>query len=249
MNLKAVIFDLYGTALRVAPGPRDADSRWDRCLEAWRSDGLRWTGGLPEFAARSSEIVQEILAKKRLEGIDFPEVDWLEIIAQVVRLRGDCGGRALARRIAFAHARLVRSCTLAPGAAAVFEHLHSSGVLLGLCTNSQSYTGMEWRAALRRERLPARMFVRDLQFWSYRFGFSKPSPQVFACLAGRMQRRGILTNEALMVGDNAENDIAPAQQAGMRTWRLGPHGDGGWHDLLAFLRGQELPAPPQAAPS
>jgi FMN phosphatase YigB (HAD superfamily) len=38
-----------------------------------------------------------------------------------------------------------------------------------------------------------------------------------------------------MVGDRADNDIAPACAAGLKTWHLHPQGDGDWNALCRAL--------------
>ncbi|MBN2471142.1 MAG: HAD-IA family hydrolase [Anaerolineae bacterium] len=51
--------------------------------------------------------------------------------------------------------------------------------------------------------------------------FAKPTPHYYEEIAGRL---GIATNEAIMIGDDWENDIAPAEQAGMNTFWVRPDG-------------------------
>ena len=39
MNIRAVIFDIYGTLLEVGPPPPDADARWQRlCRDLLRAE-------------------------------------------------------------------------------------------------------------------------------------------------------------------------------------------------------------------
>lgn len=51
--------------------------------------------------------------------------------------------------------------------------------------------------------------------------FAKPTPHYYEEIAGRL---GIATEEAIMVGDDWENDIIPAEQAGMNTFWVRPDG-------------------------
>jgi len=61
----------------------------------------------------------------------------------------------------------------------------------------------------------------------------KPSPRYYLEIAGRIGRK---PEECIMVGNDAEADIAPAAQAGMRTFYLA-HGDGDDKTVTADYRG------------
>jgi putative hydrolase of the HAD superfamily len=83
------------------------------------------------------------------------------------------------------------------------------------------------------------IFDRDLCFWSYQHGFSKPDAHVFQFLRLRLEERGINPVEVLMVGDRPDNDIDPARKHGFQTWLLsGTTADktsGSWQKLGEFL--------------
>ena len=85
--------------------------------------------------------------------------------------------------------------------------------------------------ALAAHGLGLDLFDRDLCFWSFEHGFSKPDPHVFQILTARLAARGIRPAETLMVGDRLDNDIEPAQAHGWQTWQLGPAADGDWAAL------------------
>jgi putative hydrolase of the HAD superfamily len=107
---------------------------------------------------------------------------------------------------------------------------------LGIASNAQAYTGPELDAGLAEASLTSAVFAPDLVLWSWQLGFSKPDPYFFQVLLARLAARGIAPGEALMVGDRADNDIAPARAAGLMTWHLQAKGDGGWAALGAALR-------------
>ena len=81
--------------------------------------------------------------------------------------------------------------------------------------------------------------------------FAKPTPHYYEEIAGKL---GIATDEAIMVGDDWENDIAPAQQAGMNTFWIRPDGtsqgstpaepdgEGSLHDFMLRVQGGWLEA-------
>jgi FMN phosphatase YigB (HAD superfamily) len=83
------------------------------------------------------------------------------------------------------------------------------------------------------------MFDRELRFWSFENGFSKPDPHVFRILTARLEARGISPAETLMVGDRLDNDIEPAKAQGWQTWQLTArkthNAAGNWRDLAAWI--------------
>jgi putative hydrolase of the HAD superfamily len=83
-------------------------------------------------------------------------------------------------------------------------------------SNAQFYTP-EAFPALVRQTLAELGFAHDLQFYSYQHGRAKPGEALYRLAAASLQRRGILTERALYVGNDMRNDIAPAARLGFRT--------------------------------
>ena len=133
-----------------------------------------------------------------------------------------------------------RTLRLADGAADCLRQLNDNGILLGIASNSQAYTLREFSGALQAVGFNLSNFDRDVRFWSFENGFSKPDPHVFRILTARLEARGIGPAETLMVGDRLDNDIEPARAHGWQAWHLvsrtqsGPAGN--WSDLLAWLK-------------
>lgn len=237
LNLRAVIFDIYTTILEVGPPPARADARWEQLFS-------HTLGGPPpftrtEFAVRTSRVVARQHAAARGRGIPYPEILWpsvvLEVIPGLTRLSAP-------QQDAFVYEQmqLGRTLRLADGAAACLRHLIAEQRLLGIASNSQAYTRREMTAALRTAGLNLSCFDRDVHFWSYENGFSKPDPHVFRLLTARLEARGIAPSETLMVGDRRDNDIEPAQAFGWHTWQLTAASRderaGNWRELLAWLQ-------------
>ncbi|MGA1128597.1 MAG: HAD family hydrolase [Chthoniobacterales bacterium] len=130
---------------------------------------------------------------------------------------------------------LTRGLRLLPGAADVLKHWSESRLPLGIASNAQAYTLRELDAELRSVGLQPGIFAPDLVLWSWQLGFSKPDPYFFQTLLARLRARGLEAGEVLMVGDRADNDIAPARAAGLMTWHLHPEGHGDWRALREAL--------------
>ena len=114
-----------------------------------------------------------------------------------------------------------------------------SGVEMGIASNAQPYTLRELEESLQKRRLSLAVFARELCFWSFEHGFSKPDPHVFRLLSARLRTRGVRPDETLMVGDRSDNDIEPAQGQGWQTWKLDSAregaNEGGWDRLREFI--------------
>jgi putative hydrolase of the HAD superfamily len=238
-EVRAVICDLYGTLLKVLPPPRDAAERWRTGCEALLPAAQGIT--LPECDARCREAVREAHRRRRESGEMFPEVDWREILAtvfpalRVVNRNPESpapreGISERASVLARLHAACSRTCVAMPGAQRVLEQLAARGVLLGVASNAQEYTRAEFTGA----GFSFGDFAADLTFLSYEHGFAKPSARVFTLLTAALAARGIAPAQTLMVGDRADNDLAPAAAAGWRTWQFSET-RGDWGQLAAAL--------------
>lgn len=230
MKPQAIICDVYRTILEVLPPPEDAGDRWVvLCQDALgESPKMSWQ----ETSAACRASVRRRHEQARSRGIAFPEVQWSEVLAEVVPGFGQLPpGRQ--RDFEVAEQGLSRGLGLVPGAARVLREWADRSMVMGIASNAQAYTIPELRAALAPENLSPEIFAPDLSIWSWQLGFSKPDPYFFRVLLARLAARGLEPGQVLMVGDRADNDMAPAREAGLMTWHLHPDGDGGWEALQA----------------
>lgn len=232
MKPRAVICDVYRTILEILPPPADAGARWQELCRA--TFGAVEVPDLADFDERCRAGIAREHEDSRRRGIAFPEVQWPRIVRSVLPAFAELDA---ARQSDFllAGQALTRGLRLMPGAAEVLHAWRAAGLPLGIASNAQAYTSRELDAALLPSGLEADIFAPDLVIWSWRLGFSKPDPYFFQTLLARLAARGLAPGKVLMVGDRADNDIAPARAAGMMTWHLHPQGDGDWTDLRAAL--------------
>lgn len=238
MNLRAAIFDIYTTILEVGPSPVDAETLWQKLF----ADLLNTPPPLSrtEFSVRTSQVVARHHAAAKLRGIAWPEVLWPAVVKEVVP-----GLARLAPRqqedFVFRQMQIGRTLRLATGAAECLRWLTQQRCLLGIASNSQAYTWRELEAAFAGTGMNLTHFDRELCFWSFENGFSKPDPHAFRILTARLEARGISPAETLMVGDRLDNDIEPARAQGWKTWWLGPgkpadgRRGGNWSELRDWL--------------
>lgn len=237
MNIRAVIFDVYGTLLEVGAPPSDADARWQRLFEEML-DKPPPQFNRAEFAVHTGQIIARRHAEARARGIQWPEIVWpavvLETLPNLARLSPEKLDEFLVRQM-----QIGRTLRLADHAADCLRRMTDRRLLLGIASNAQAYTLRELEAALQGAGLSLPMFDPELRFWSFENGFSKPDPHVFRILTARLEARGISPAETLMVGDRLDNDIEPARAHGWQTWQLSARQthstSGNWRDLIAWL--------------
>jgi putative hydrolase of the HAD superfamily len=87
---------------------------------------------------------------------------------------------------------------------------------MGIISNAQFYTPLLFQWFLRKE-LDDLGFNHELLFFSYRFGYAKPSQLLFTMARERLEAWGILPGQVLYVGNDILNDILPAQNTGFHT--------------------------------
>lgn len=107
-----------------------------------------------------------------------------------------------------------------PEAAEVLDALHQQGYRIGVIAN---------QAAGTTDRLLAWGLLAhiDLVVASAEEGVAKPDPAIFRIA---LDRAGCTPEEAVMIGDRLDNDIAPAKAVGMRTVWL-PQGPAVWQSV------------------
>jgi FMN phosphatase YigB (HAD superfamily) len=241
MKIRAVIFDIYGTLLKVGPPPPDADARWQRLCR----DLLHIHKPLSRlsFSVASSKVIARHHEAARAQGIPWPEVHWPSVVAELLpelaQLPPHDQEEFLFRQVQTDH-----TTHMAAETAAMLRWLKERQCLLGTASNAQLYTLRELNEALGAHAFAMDLFDRRLCFWSFEHGFSKPDPHVFQILTARLAALGISPRDTLMVGDRLDNDIEPAKAHGWQTWQLGPAADGDWAGLRQMLCGPQPKALP-----
>jgi putative hydrolase of the HAD superfamily len=238
MKIRAIIFDIYHTLLEIGPPPADAEALW---TELYRSAlHAKPRLNLNRFSATCQKVIAREHAEARKSGVAYPEIFWPAVVCEALPELACLKPNPL-NLFLVKHAALQRSVRLMPGAAAVLRALCRQTKLLGLASNSQPYTLAELDRSLARARLSRKIFKRELNFFSFEAGFSKPDPHVFRWLAARLSNFGVAARETLIVGDRLDNDIEPAHAQRFQTWHLTAGSftwpaAGDWKDLSRHLQ-------------
>ena len=92
----------------------------------------------------------------------------------------------------------------------------AGNILMGIISNAQFYTPFLFERFLG-SKLEELGFCSDLIFYSYRFGYAKPSLFLFKLAADQLKSMGFSLNSALYLGNDMLNDIYPAKKTGFQT--------------------------------
>ena len=241
-GIRAVLFDLYGTLFISAsgevgvarqrattaraedePGEAMADTPSCPLVDALIGMGLKTAANEAEAAGSFFRAIEASHAESHNAGIDFPEVDlveiWRTVLAELARqgLVEAVAARTVdLKRLAVEYEARANPCWPMPQAGECLERLRRGGLLLGIVSNAQFYTPELFEAFLGG---PAEQWGVDseLQYYSYRHGRAKPGLTLFQAAADDLAARGIAPADVLFVGNDMLNDILPARKLGFHT--------------------------------
>jgi putative hydrolase of the HAD superfamily len=193
--LRAVVFDVDFTIAK--PGP-------DLGPEGYRRLGERF--GLSLDPARYDDARAAAIAElKRHPELDHDEEIWVlftERIVQGMGGSGDTHGCAVEMTRAWEHAHHFE---LYEDALPTLDDLRRRGLKLGLLSN----TSRDLPAFVAHHGLDV-----DAVLTSHAHGKTKPHETIFRAMLERLE---VAPEEAAMVGDQPEDDIAGARAVGMRA--------------------------------
>jgi putative hydrolase of the HAD superfamily len=206
-NIRALVFDLYGTLLVAPAGGVKPDPQADPLLTA-----ILNRFGFSASASPSTDLHAAMLRHHAAAKVPHPEIDlrvlWWEILGASPDL--DLEPLVLAIEETW------HPSAPMPGAWEVIRQLAASRLPLGLLSNAQANS-------LGSLGPIAPLFAADLTVLSYQHGIAKPSPELFSLLVERLAARGIGPAETLFVGNDPLQDIVPASSAGFLTAQFVGH--------------------------
>jgi len=226
-EVRAVIFDIYGTLFVSGSGDigvAAAQNGAEAMLCALRGVGLS-----PD--AKSASLISGLFVKsirkaqnlRQAEGVVFPEVEIREVWVDFIKtlLRDDLATGSLPNADAIERVCIDYECRVnpvwpMPGLKESLSCLQNGHMLMGIVSNAQFFTPPLFDAFLGHS-------VEELDFepscvvYSYQLREAKPSTTLFELLVAGLREHGFSPEQALYVGNDMRNDIAPAHALGMRT--------------------------------
>ncbi|MEM8679457.1 MAG: HAD family hydrolase, partial [Planctomycetota bacterium] len=224
-DIDAILFDIYGTLLVSGSGDigiasaEGGDPRSAAFCAAWAMADLGDHRDEVEGPAVLVETIRRHHAAARQLGVDFPEVDiievWEEVVAQCCHLPRQVSHTQLAV-LATEYEVRVNPVWPMPQMVETLQALRHRGLPLGIVSNAQFFTPFAF-PALCGESLDQLGFDPTLSGFSYQQLVAKPSVAMFAEVARVLQNRGIAPQNTLYVGNDMRNDVMPAATLGMKT--------------------------------
>jgi putative hydrolase of the HAD superfamily len=232
-DIRAVIFDIYGTLLVSTSGDIDEAefssqhvlTALDECgIDACRIPPEDLAGQmLDEYRAQ----IHRIHAEKHRAGIPWPEIDIREVWQDVFTmfrsslvLPEDPVNYDTSLFSILFESFSNPVCAM-PGLHETITRLHASGIPLGLISNAQFYTPiiLEYFLTGRFDDSGiVSYFDTSLCAYSYMHGRAKPDIMLFEACAQRLHDiHGINAASALYVGNDMLKDILPAHETGFNT--------------------------------
>lgn len=226
--VRACIFDVYGTLFISGSGDIGTvqnSARPNHFYDSFRAAGFSVSKpGLGEYAEQLLlKAVKQQHDKLRGRGVDYPEVDILQIWSELCRSAAEKGyisanyNEKTVYRLTVEYETRVNPVWPMGGLAHLFSRLREDGIVTGIVSNAQFYTPLLF-PALVRESTDELGLPGELCIYSYRLGRAKPSASLFSPLISRLEEQyGIQPQETLYIGNDMLNDIYTAGESGCLT--------------------------------
>ena len=212
--IRCVLFDIYGTLLISASG----DIGVLESVNATR-EKIQELIDIYGFTASAEDVITEFFHtiknkhdESKQKGIEFPEVDILQIWASVLK----AGKSKEIERFAMEYEMIVNPVYPMPHSKETLCKLKENDFVIGIVSNAQFYTPCILEC-LMGDSFESIGFKEDLCFFSYRFGVAKPSLILFQNALDQLESRGINADETLYIGNDMLNDVLPAIRMGFKT--------------------------------
>ena len=240
-GIRAVVWNLYGTLLRVTDGElllsHHTELRMQVALEKtisefnmWnsmtRKPGAPWEYILPKYRATLEDL--ELTAK--VAPGDFGHANGSAVWRRILDMLGQKEYQydkefygsldQLAEKIAYFFQLCLQGVEAAPNAAAALTAVSQLGLVQGLLTDAQPFSLIQaLRAFGQQSKLPPlnELFDPACLILSCQLGVRKPSATLYDTCVQRFAEKGIQPQEILYVGNRLQSDLAVAKQLGIRT--------------------------------
>jgi putative hydrolase of the HAD superfamily len=219
-GIRAVLFDIYGTLLVSGCGEVGTAVELhgaNAVRDTFRELGVP-TEIDPERALETQQqVIHETHARLREQGIDYPEVDIVDVWRQtLLRLGLQSFTEIDLELLALTYEARTNPVWTMPNAAQCLSSLQTAGLRLGIVSNAQFFTPPLFPVLFSRE-ISELGFEDALCFYSWRHGVAKPSSRLYGLAADALRERAISPRETLYIGNDMLNDVAGAARVGFHT--------------------------------
>ncbi|MGF1530990.1 MAG: HAD family hydrolase [Puniceicoccaceae bacterium] len=240
-SIRAVIFDVYGTLFISGAGEISLGATVERgsaLLQSLLAFVNRFGPPLTTRPAQTElpsdwtpdcleahfrHLVEDEQNERRLDGIDWPEIDIRRVWRRLIVDLSLCdeaeifGLNQVVEELALDFELRVNPVWPMPELASTLAALRSRKYTLGIISNAQFFTPLLFNAFLKAP--PEALGLEpSYSVWSYEIHEAKPSTFLYESVASALDRGcGIAAGEVLYVGNDRRNDVYPADAVGFRT--------------------------------
>lgn len=233
-NIKAFIFDVYGTLLISASGDIDQADFSNKALGfAFNKAGIELnireeerTDLLEGILQNFKTTVKNTHEQKKSQGIPFPEVDFVEVWKSVLREYNKEGifssySEENLKLFTFLFELMSNKVYPMPHMKEIVNKLNDAGFPLGIISNAQFFTPVIMNYFLNgtlEEKTEISQFDNELVLYSYLLGRSKPDVDLFNEMKYILWNSyGIKAEETIYIGNDMYNDVYPAFRSGFQA--------------------------------
>lgn len=217
-GIRGVLFDIYGTLL--ISGTGDIGAHQEAAPETAFEDAVTACGIQTDLngKAGTDEFVKQVELshqRSKSQGIDYPEVEIVEIWRNV--FRGSELGDETLMQFAVEYESRTNPIWPMPHAFETTRAIVKAGLLTGIISNSQFYTLIAMEA-LGQDNLET-LGLGTCEQWQLSFatGYAKPSQFLYEQARQQLANDSIGPEQVLYVGNDMLKDIMPAAKVGFRT--------------------------------
>ncbi len=216
-DIRCILFDVYGTLFISETGDiglLKTDATKQEQLNRLLNDfNLKTT---PENLNESlANEINRMHTQKRGEGIDYPEVNIVEVWCSILNRLNKLTWIQL-EEFAIKFELIVNPVYSMPGLRDCLHWCKKNQKVMGIISNAQFYTPMLFNWFLDAD--PQQLGFSDkLLFYSYQQNLAKPSTLLFEKAARELKNQGIKSNQVAYLGNDMLKDILPAKRVGFQT--------------------------------
>lgn len=230
-EIKAVVFDIYGTLLVSSSGDVDqAEMNTKNLKEALEASGIAIAKNTDESLAHIlydfEYTIKVCHQSAKMNNVPYPEIDILsiwEIVLLHARRKNliSFNGEVDTMLMTCVFEFLSNKVYPMPGMKEVIAELQRRKIPLGIVSNAQFYTPVLMNYFLNNtfevtDKIQG--FDDELTVFSYKLGRGKPDPILFAELKPILCSKYVLSpSEVLFVGNDMLKDIYASKQVGFKT--------------------------------
>ncbi|MBN1596673.1 MAG: HAD family hydrolase [Bacteroidales bacterium] len=230
-EIKAVLFDIYGTLLISSSGDIDQAeitmTNLKQALEASRISIINNTDTTLDHILKDFEYTIRVCHEAAKQNkVPYPEIDVLSIWKIVLihaRRKGliEFNDDADIMLMTCVFEFLSNKVYPMPNMRETIKFLHNKSMPLGIISNAQFYTPVLMNYFLNdnltlKEKIKG--FDKELTVLSYKFGKGKPDLSLFNDVVTSLKwKYGIIPSETLFVGNDMLKDIYTSKQVGFQT--------------------------------